>query len=458
MKGEQLRSWLDGQGITTVRTEGLSPEGLVLGKHLSRTKFERSLPLGPAISDIAFAYDVGGTPHFGWWGDWRQECLGDIHQRPDLSTLIVSPNRPGMASCLVDFVDVDGEPLSVCPRSVLRRVTERLRTHGLAARAAFEIEGMVFAESYAEAKAKGYRDLTPIGVPAPLGYLTHDAHRMADFMDEVVRRLDGMGIPWEAWSAEAAPGQFEINLEPADPVVAADWTVRTRQAMREAAYDLGHSVTFMARPTDGYGNGMHIHHSITKGTRPAFYDAAAPDGRSKIMRHWIGGLMATMPGAHSMLTPTVNSYRRMVGFAAAPLVVSWAEENKSVALRVISRDPKVARVEHRVGAADLNPYLALAAILAGGVVGIENELEPPPELRVVAWGLPAGYPYLPNTVNKSADALEEDKGLTDVLGYEMVNHWVQSRRWEWLMFNTTGGDAQAESVTDWELNRYFEVV
>jgi glutamine synthetase len=176
------------------------------------------------------------------------------------------------------------------------------------------------------------------------------------------------------------------------------------------------------------------------------------------MRHWIGGLMATMPAAHSFLTPTINSYRRMVGFAAAPLVVSWAEENKSTALRVISRAEGIARVEHRVGAGDLNPYLALAAILAGGIVGIEQEIEPPDELRVLAWGLPDRFPDLPPSITAAAEALAQDKLLTDVIGEAAVDHWVNTRRWEWMMFHTTGGDAQASAVTDWELQRYFEVV
>ena len=446
------------QGVSVVRTEGSSIDGLILGKYLSRAKFERSLPLGPALSDLSFGYDLAGTPQFGWWDDWRQECLGDIHQRPDLDTLVPIPTRPGHASCIIDFVGVDGEPLPVCPRSTLKRVVERLGTHGLTARAAFEIEGMLFTEGLAEARGKGFRDLTPLGIPKPLGYLTQDAYHYHGFFDELTRRLDGMGIAWDAWSAEAAPGQFELNLPPADPVTAADQTMRVRTAMKETASDLGLSVTFMAKPTEAYGNGMHIHHSLQRDGAPAFFDASAADNRTSLMRRWIGGLIATMPAAHSFLTPTINSYRRLVGFAAAPLVVSWAEENKSTALRVISRSSGLARVEHRVGAADLNPYLALAAIIAGGVVGIEQEIEPPDELRLLAWGLPDSFPHLPKSITASADALEGDKSLADVVGTSMVEHWVASRRWEWLMFHTTGGDAQAAAVTDWELDRYFELV
>jgi glutamine synthetase len=340
----------------------------------------------------------------------------------------------------------------------LKRIVERLASHGLTARAAFEIEGMLFAEPLAEARAKGFRNLTPLGVPKPLGYLTQDAYFMHAFFDEAMRRLDVVGIEWDAWSAEAAPGQFEVNLPATDPLAAADQTTRVRALLKETAADLGVSITFMAKPTDAYGNGMHIHHSLQRDGAPAFFDASASDNRTTLMRQWIGGLIATMPGAHSFLAPTINSFRRMVGFAAAPLVVSWAEENKSTALRVISRSAVLARVEYRVGAADLNPYLALAAILAGGIVGIEQGIEPPDELRVLAWGLPDSYPYLPSSITASADACELDKALTDVIGPSMVHHWVNTRRWEWLMFHTTGGEAQATSVTDWELERYFELV
>jgi len=445
-------------GISVVRTEGVGIDGLILGKHLSRAKFERSLPLGPAISDIMFLFDLRGQPQVAWWDDWRQYALGDIHQRPDLDTLVRIGHRPGLAACMVDHVDVDGNPLPVCPRSALKRVVDRLGSHGLEAHTAIEIEGMVFTESYDEARAKKYRELTPLGIPQALGYLTHDAYRMHTFMDEVIRRLDGMAIAWDAWVAEAAPGQFELNFPASDPVSAADSAMRARAVFKETAIDMGHSVTFMAKPTDAYGSGAHIHHSLTRDGAPAFYDASAPHGRSQLMRHWIGGLMATMPAAHSFLTPTINSYRRMADFQAAPVVASWAEENKSTALRVISRSPGLARVEHRVGAADLNPYLGLAAILGGGIVGIEQAVDPPAEMRLIAWGLPETYPYLPRTITASAEALEADKALADVVGTVLCSHWVNSRRWEWLMFHTTGGDADASTVTDWELHSYFELI
>ena len=446
------------EGISVVRTEGVGIDGLIIGKHLSRAKFERSLPIGPALSDIMLLLDLRGQPAVAWFDDWRQHAFGDVHQRPDLATLVRIGHRPGFATCIADHVDVGGEPLPVCPRSNLKRVVERLASHGLAARASIEIEGFVFAESYDEARAKKYRDLTPLGVPRQVGYVTHDAYRMHTFMDEVVRRLDGMNIAWDAWVDEAAPGQFEINFPASDPVTAADTAMRARAVFKETAIDQGHSVTFMAKPTETYGSGGHIHHSLTRDGAPVFYDASATGNRSQLMRHWIGGLMATMPAAHSFLTPNMNSYRRMVDFQAAPNVATWDEENKSTALRVVSRSESLARVEHRVGSADINPYLALAAVLAGGIVGIEQAIEPPPETKILAWGLPDTFPHLPKSILASAEALEADKALVDVIGPVMCSHWVNTRRWEWTMFHTTGGDAEATTVTDWELDSYFELV
>jgi glutamine synthetase len=179
---------------------------------------------------------------------------------------------------------------------------------------------------------------------------------------------------------------------------------------------------------------------------------------SDTMRHWLGGLMATMPSATSVLCPTINAYRRMVGWAAAPTVASWAEDNKSTALRVLTRSPGASRVEHRVPSGDANPYLVLAVILAGGIAGLDKAIDPPPALTVAGWGLPDGYPHLPNTITRAADAFADDALLRSVLGDGFCDHWVHTRRWEWLMFHTTGGDPAATGVTQWELDRYFELV
>src|SRR4051812_35392800 len=187
-----LPAWLDEHGVKSVRTEGVSLDGLVIGKHLHRSKFEHSLPLGPALTELAFGYDVGGTPFLAWWDEWRRDALGDIHQRPDLATLVAPADRPGTANVIVDHVDVDGNPLPVCSRSLLARKVDDLADRGLRAKCAFEIEGMVFENSLTEARAKGFRDLTPLSAPAPLAYLLHNSHLQREFMAAALARLDAL--------------------------------------------------------------------------------------------------------------------------------------------------------------------------------------------------------------------------------------------------------------------------
>jgi glutamine synthetase len=457
MDATQAAAWLDEHRIAWVKTEGISMDGLVIGKHLSTRKFVSSLPLGNAITEFVLGYDIGGTPFLVWWDDWRRDALGDFHQRPDLSTLVAAPDRPGTANVICDIVDLDGNAVPVCPRSKLRSVTERLATHGLTAKAAFEIEVMLFRESFDEARAKKLHGLTPMAHPAPLGYLHYNSRQQLQFLDVVLQRLDGLGVPIEGWHDEAGPGQLELNIDPADPITACDHVIRIKQVLREVALEQGCSVTFMAKPSHEYGNGLHVHHSLARDGAPVFY---APDGHdlSEVSRHWIGGLIATMPAATSIFCPNINSFRRVIGFAAAPTVASWGEDDKSAAVRVLSRSPKAARIENRVAGGDANPYLVLAAVLAGGIAGIEQNVEPPAPLGVTSWGLPEGYPHLPNTIGKAADAMVADTMLRTVLGSDFCDYWVNTRRWEWLMFHTTGGDPEATTVTQWELDRLFEIV
>ncbi len=452
-----IGAWLDAHDVRTIRTEGVSLDGVPIGKHLHRSKFEHSLPLGPALTELAFGYDVGGTPFLAWWDEWRRDALGDIHQRPDLTTLVAAIDRPSTANVIVDHVDIEGNPLPVCSRSLLARMVDGLAQRGLTAKCAFEIEGMVFDEPLKAARAKGFRNLPPLSTPAPLAYLLHNSHLQRAFMHAALARLDALGIAWEAFSDEGAPGQFEVNLEPADPVTAADRAMRARQVLREVAIDLGYCVTFMAKATPEYGNGLHVHHSLSdRDGAPVFHTAGGE--QNETMRHWIGGLIATMPGATSVLCPTVNSYRRLVGWAAAPTTATWAEDNKSTAVRVLTRSAAASRIEHRLAAADANVYLVLAVVLAGGLAGLRHSIEPPPAFPYAGWGLPEGYPHLPNTITKAADALDADGYLHEELGAGFVEFWTNTRRWEWLMFNTTGGDASADAVTDWELKRYFELM
>lgn len=436
-----------------VRVEGTLLDGVLAGKHLSREAFRGCLPAGVALADFANFADLAGTPQLGWWGEWRQDALGDMYLKPDLSTGTPVPDEPGIVSFLGNFTHQNGAPLPVCSRTLLQAQQERLAARGYDAKCAFELEFFIYEESLETARRQGFINLTPLGGPAhrPV-YITQRSAEYLPFFRRLTERLEAMGIVWEAFNEEAAPGQFELNLGPADPVTSADRAVRTKRAVRDTAYEHGRSVTFMARPSPVYGSGLHLHLSLWRDGVSAFAQDRA------LMQHWVGGSLASVAGACSMYLPTINSYRRQVDFAAAPTTPTWGEDNKGAAFRTISRSESLARVEHRVASADANPYLVLATVLASGITGIEERIEPPPPADHLPWGLPKDRPRLPQSITEAAEALAADEGLRKALGDDFVNHWVDTRKWEWLMFHTEGGDPDSKDITPWEFQRYFEFV
>lgn len=447
-------SWLSENGIDCVRLLATNHDGMVLGKCLSPPKFLSALEDGSVFADTAFGVDLGGDVAVGWdWGPWRGE-VRDIKAMPDPATLTNDPAPAGWATAICDFTDLEGKPLPGCYRSLLRRMEAELERLGYQAKAAPELEFMLFEEPIQEVRARAYHDLTPLGGDVRVTYFIPRSRDLATFMDAAMRRLTALGIEWEYWSNETAPGQVEINLAPAGPLVTADRVTRTKLALREVADEQGRSLTFMAYGIDEHlGGGMHVNLSLQQGGENAFFDRAG-NGPSELMRHWIAGLLQTLPGAMSLLTPNPNSFRRMVDITGPPTTVSWAEDNKSVAVRTVTRDPATSRIEHRVPSADCNVYLALAAILAGGIVGLREEAEPPPPFEGMAWALPPGVAErLPDSLPKAAAALRADQALGSILGREVVDYWLGSREWEWIAFHR---GADPEIVGEYELKRYFE--
>ena len=447
---------MDRHHVDIVRTHATNLEGVAIGKYLNRPKFLKSLPAGHGIADMALGMDLAGLPHLTFWHEFRSTVLGDIMLRPDLETIVSDGRDPDLGHCICDFVSIHGDEISLCPRTLLRNVTEKVATAGYSVKATFELEFFVFNTSFADARRKGHKNLESIGASELLNiYSLRNAYHAKPLMDEVTKRLTWQGFEWECWSDEGGIGQVELNFPPRDPVKAADAIARARQIIYETAVDLDMSVTFMAQPGQIYSSGLHIHHSLQKDGEPAFYKSG---GRADILQHWIGGIVETMPGATSLLCPTINSYRRLAEFAAPPVTATWGEENKSAALRLITHSPSLARIEHRLASSDANPYLALAVILAGGLAGLEKSIEPPEELQYLGWGLPDDFERLPRTIMKAADELKADQHLADILGQDVIDYWINTRKLEWLSFHTEGGDPASKVPTPWEYQRYFEMV
>ncbi len=454
-----LSDWLDRHHVDIVRTFATTLDGVGVGKYVHRNKFASTLPRGHAISDMAAAMDLAGTPHLTFWHEDRQPAFGDIYLRPDLTTLISDGTDSNLGHCICDFVDAAEQPSSLCSRSLLRHLTNDLADRGYQMKVGIELEFFLFQDSYDALRRRQYRHLNPVTQSHHSNvYLVRNAYPATSYMREVISRLEWKGVHWEAWNDEAATGQFELNLEPTHPVAAADNVMRTRQIMYEVAHDMDLAVTFMAMPRTGIGNGMHIHHSLADvEDRPLFHDQTT-NGRSTTMEQWLAGLVTTMPGAVSMLCPSINALRRLKDFAAAPTTSHWGEDNKTASLRTMSSSSHSTRIEHRLAAGDANPYLALAVIIAGGLAGIDQQLVPPEPFDGIAWGLPKHYDRLPDTVPAASQALLDDALLSEQLGTDLVEYWTKSRRQEWLLFHREGGDPDSPDISQWEYERYFDLI
>lgn len=435
-----------------VRLEATNHEGSLLGKTVSTAKFAAGKESGFAFADILFAIDLNNEIVLGdAFPDWRGN-IWDIQMIPDMATLVEW--KPGLDSVIGDFWLKDGNPVPICPRNLVRRLMGRLHSLGYTATVAVEIEATLFEEPIHEARARGYQNLTPLGGGTGATYHLARSSDWVDYMEAVVDRLDRLGITWEAWTDEAAPGQTELNLAPTAPLAVADNWARARQIMREVAFELGHTVSFMAKPTAGFGQGAHINLSLQREGENQYFDQ---DGPSDLMRHSVGGLLATMAGNTSIALPQITSYRRLVDLTGPPTTVSWGINNKTAAVRAITGHPRYSRLEYRLPGADVNPYLALAGVLAGVLAGIEQRIEPPEQITDMAWCLPenCGVARIPDTMSKASAALATDPLLREYLGDDFVDFWVASRRWEWMEFHTKGGDPFAE-LSQWESTRYFE--
>jgi glutamine synthetase len=452
MQNTEVKQWLADNAITSIQIQATNLDGTFIGKTLEVEKFLGGVEQGYAFADVVFANDIASFPVLGVaFPSWRGE-LEDIFLRPDLDTLVVW--RPGVAAVIGDFWTKEGQPVSVCPRNLLRKVVDRSSHTGHTVKAAVEIEATVFEESIIEARAKGFQGVTPLGGSAGAAYVLAKSSDWRDYLQAVEARLREIGIPWEAWNDEAAAGQIEVNVAVGDVVTVADRWARTRQVMREVAYDLGHSVTFMAKWSDAWGQASHINVSLMKDDVNAFYS----DGDlSETMRHFIGGVMEAMAGTTSLALPFITSYRRLIPLEGPPTTLTWGNHNKTTALRAILGHPAYSRIEYRLPGSDSNVYLVAAAVVGAGIFGVENSVEPCEPFRGMAWALPPGLAEpVPATITQAAEALAADKILPEVLGEEFVTYWLGTRRWEWLAFHTMGGEPDV-GLTAWESARYFEL-
>ncbi|HLY52664.1 MAG TPA: hypothetical protein VKQ31_06615 [Steroidobacteraceae bacterium] len=445
----QARAIVEERGLTHVKIGVFDNDGILRGKYLERAKFLATLEKGTGFCDVILGWDSNDQLYdnvsiTGW-----HTAFPDAPVRLLPETCRALPFEGDMLLFLGEFA---GRAEAVCPRATLRRVLGRAAASGYAASAAAEYEFFIFRETPASVREKHYRDLTNL-TPGYFGYSVLRSSVHAELYQELLKLADDMRMPIEGLHTETGPGVLEAALHYTDALEAADRAALFKTFVKVLAQRRGLMATFMAKWSQQLpGQSGHLHVSLVrKDGSPAFYDEAAPHTMSKEMRWFVGGQQALMPELLAMVASTVNSYTRLVPGYWAPTNATWGIENRTCALRVIQGGPKSQRVEYRIAAADINPYLAIAVAVGSGLWGIEHRIEPDEPITGNAYDrkLPAGRD-LPRTLTEAAERLRKSKAAHELFGTAFVEHFAASREWEEREFR--------RAVTDWELMRYFEII
>jgi glutamine synthetase len=438
---DELRAAVEEGSIDTVVVAFADMHGRLLGKRVHAEFFLEENASGHRVEGCNYllAMDMENEPVPGYsLANWAQG-YGDFGLQPDPGTLRRIPWLPATALVLCDVVRHDGSPVTPSPRQVLKRQLERTRELGFEPMFGSELEFYLLKETYAEAHAKHYRDLTP-SVPYILDY-----HILATTYDEPLIRqmrngMHGAGIRVESSKGEAWAGQQEINFRYGDALAMADNHTVFKNGAKEIAHLNGCSITFMAKPDHTWiGNSCHVHASLWSDGKNLFA------GESEAFKRFLAGWVACSKELAIFLAPTINSYKRYTAGSWAPTTLAWGHDNRTCGFRIVGHDQSL-RAETRIPGGDINPYLAFAALLAAGLHGIEEELELPPPLEGNAYESDAER--FPHSLREAIDALERGKTARAAFGDDVVDHYLNYARTEQRLFD--------EVVTCYERERMFE--
>jgi glutamine synthetase len=375
---------------------------------------------------------------------------GDFKLIPDLSTLRLVPWIEKTAMVICDIVDEDNhEPVEVAPRQILKRQMERASDAGYVFKGGSELEFYLFKDTFEEAAQKRYRELQPSST-----YIM-DYHMLQTTKDEwIIRKIRndmlGAGIPIEFSKGEFGRGQQEINITYADALETADRHAIYKHGVKEIAAMSGAAITFMAKWTMAEaGSSCHVHSSVWNedGSEPVMWDDEDPHHMSDTFRHFLGGLMGSAREMAWMFAPFVNSYKRYQLGSWAPTAVAWSRDNRTVGFRTVG-EHKSYRVENRLPGADMNPYLGYAATIAGGLHGIQNKVEAP-EMFVGNGYEAKDVTRLPSSLHEAVGEFAKSQVAREAFGDFVFEHLLNTARQEQVIYDNT-------TVTDWELERYFE--
>jgi len=383
------------------------------------------------------------------FANW-EKGFGDIRLKADLTTLRHASWLEKTALVICDVIDEEQHTnIDIAPRTILKNQINTIKNMGYHINAASELEYHIFKNSYAELAENKYQKMDPIA------WYIADYHMLQGSREEVIngaarRHLAASGIPVEGSKGEWGIGQHELNLRYCDVSEMADRHVLFKQCLKELSDQLGLSVSFMAKPTtEGSGSGCHLHLSLMRNNKNAFCgnQQLGSIQCSDIFRWFLGGWIKHVPEFMVFYAPTINAYKRYQSASWAPVSLAWSYDNRTAGFRIVGRNSENLRIECRIPGADCNPYLAYAAVIASGIDGINNQIEPPEELRGNAYQQDE-YQSMPKTLHEALALFTGSDFVREALGEHVVDHYSRFFNVEQEIFN--------RAVTDWERQRYFE--
>jgi glutamine synthetase len=436
---DELRQAAADGTVDTVLLGLVDMQGRLQGKRMTARHFLEDVTAhGAEACNYLLAVDVEMNTVSGYAMSSWDQGYGDFVMRPDMSTLRPVPWQPGTVMVLSDLCWEDGSDVVASPRQILRRQLDRLAERGWTANAATELEFQVFRDTYEDAHDKGYQGLRPAN-QYNVDYSFLGTARVEPLLRRLRNEMTAAGMLVENAKGECNFGQHEVNFRYSDALTAADTHAVYKNGAKEIAAQEGMSISFMAKYDEREGNSCHVHLSLADGAGPLFAR------REEIFNSFLAGQLACMQELTLLYAPNVNSYKRFAKGSFAPTAVAWGRDNRTCSLRVVGHGPSL-RLENRLPGGDVNPYLALAGMIAAGLHGIENGLELEPAFEGSAYD--SDKPHVPRTLRDARDAFAGSAVAREALGDEVVDHYLNNARVELEAFDA--------AVTDWERVRGFE--
>ncbi|MEK3937268.1 glutamine synthetase family protein [Sporosarcina sp. FSL W7-1349] len=448
LNADTLKDFINEKKIESMIVAGIDMQGKLFGKKIPAKHFLDIMNEGVYTCAVNLAWDVNLNFLDNYDFCSMETGLHDIKLVPDLTTLRLYPGVEKTAIVLGDLFEKNQEPVTVAPRNILKKQIEKAEGLGFKAFAASELEFYVYKENHDSVREKGFNNLQPLS-PYPIDYSISRLNIDDWFLSKIVNEFEKADIDIESVKGELGKGQYEINFKYSDSLTMADQTAIYKSGTKEIAAVNGLLATFMAKPdTNDAGSSGHTHISLwdSNGENNLFYDPSSTDGLSKIAKHFLAGMLELTPELMVLYAPYINSYKRIINTGGAPSTNTWGIDNRTTAYRIDGKNNS-CRVENRIPGADANFYLVMAACLASGLYGIENELELPSMTTTDAYVDP-NVPQLPTNLVEALDRFKTSERVKEILGEDVVKHY------------TTAVENEIRDyffeVTDWERRKYLE--